>query len=83
MFVHFSYFWQFFSSYERFTATQQVFGHMKPGRTHWSKSPRDPCTLEGVAGAQSFFPAGVDNKTISLVSMREAFVCIWYLVRTS
>ena len=42
------------------------------GHTDWSRSRRDPCTLKRVAGARSFFPAGVD-KTISLVSVREAF----------
>ena len=29
-----------------------------PGRTHWSRSGRDPCNLEHVASAQSFFPGG-------------------------
>ena len=59
-----------------FSAKHQMRGHMKPGRTHWSRSRRDPCTLERVAGAQTFFSAGVD-KTISLVSIREAFFCTY------
>ena len=29
--------------------------HGKPDRTHWSRSGRDPCTLELVASSQSFF----------------------------
>ena len=54
---------------------------MKSGRTHWSRSRRDPSNLEGVTGAQSvLFPAGADL-TISLVSVREALLCTWY-VRT-
>ena len=49
--------------------------HGKPGRTHWSRSGRDPCTPERVAGAQTFFPPGV-YKTISLVS-RQALPCTY------
>ena len=75
--VNFSNFCQLFSSYEYFSAKREVLGHGKPGRTHWSRSRRDPCTLERVAGAQSFsFPAGVD-RTISLVSVREALLCTY------
>ena len=29
--------------------------HGQPGRTHWSRSGRDPCPLERVASPQSFF----------------------------
>ena len=32
----------------------QILVHMKPGRTRWSRSRRDPCTLERVAGAKTF-----------------------------
>ena len=40
--------------------------HRKSGRTHWSRSGRDPCS--GARGGRSnFFPAGID-KTSSLVS---------------
>ena len=76
MFVKFSCFWQHFSSYERFSANQHLLGHMKPRRTNWSGSRRDPCTLERVTGAQTFFPVRVD-KVISLVSIREASFCTY------
>ena len=53
---------------------------MKPGRTHWPRSWRHPCTLKSVEGAQCFFfPAGVD-KTISLVSVQEALFCTYVSV---
>ena len=76
MFVKCSYSCHLFSSYEHYSAKQEVLGHMKPGRTHWSRSRRDPCTLERVTGTQKFFPAEVD-KTISLVSAREALFCTY------
>ena len=46
--------------------------HGKRGRTHRSRSGRDPCNVERVACAQIFFWVGVD-KTSSLVSVREAY----------
>ena len=41
-----------------FGKTATTLGHMKPGRTHRSRSRRHPCTLERVAGAQRFFSGG-------------------------
>ena len=58
MFVNFSCFCQLFSSYEHVSAKHQVFRHVKPGRAHWSRSRRDPYTLERGAGAQSVFFGG-------------------------
>ena len=54
MFVYFSYFCPLFSSYEHFSANQYVQGPGKRGRTHWSRSRRDPCILKHVDCAQSF-----------------------------
>ena len=56
MFVKFSYFCQLFSLRTgAFSAKLHVLGHMKPGRTHRSRSRCDPCTLERVTGAHKFF----------------------------
>ena len=54
--------------------------HARPCRRQRSRSRRDPCALERVAGARCFFfsLAGGD-KTISLVSVREALPCTRYI----
>ena len=72
-----SYFRDFFALFRIFLFAQALFDETpnrrygKPCRTHWSRSGRDPCSVERVASAQSFFSAGVD-KSIFLVSVREA-----------
>ena len=52
-FVEFPYFSQLFSSYEHFSAKHQVLGHMKPGRTHWSRSAQS--VHSGARGGRSKF----------------------------
>ena len=68
MFVKFRTFAHFSLRTKHFSAKHRMLGHMKPGRTHWSRSRRDPCTLERAAGAQRFldyFP-GCDTRGLIL-----------------
>ena len=84
-----SYFFQLFSSYEHLSAKSLFLLLLllipsiptrEPHRRHQSRSRRDPCTLERVAGAQCFFPAGVD-KTIPLISVHEALFFTYVSVK--
>ena len=52
---------------KHFSAKHQILGHMKPGRTHWSRSRRDPCTLERVASAQSVSFGGSEFSYVAKV----------------
>ena len=74
LFVNFSYVCQVFSSYEHSSANNYLPRYGNLDRRHWSRSPRHPCTLERMAGAQKIFPAGMMG---SLVSVREASFCTY------
>ena len=50
MFVKSSYFFEHISSCGKTLSSR----HGKPGRTHWSRSGRNPCSVERVASAQTF-----------------------------
>ena len=79
MFVKFSHFCQLFCLYENVSAEHSELGHMKPGRKQGSGLGATHSLWTAWRALKVFHPAGVD-KTISLVSVREALFCTYVSV---
>ena len=82
MFVDFSYFFEHISSYEHFLAQRQVVDTASPAEHIGRGLGATRALWNAWQAVNLFFSVGVE-KTISLVSAREAFLCTYVICKIS